>query len=376
MNEPLIIVGASARAAAMAAVADGYTVRTADLFADADLAECCSAVRLEDYPHQLAQLLPAWPSGAWMYCGALENYPGLVDRLAAGRPLLGNSGATLRQVRNPFLLASTFARHGLAFPETVRTLDEIDSGRSWLRKPRMSAGGLAIEPVTANLSADVDGTNRYYYQCHVAGQPCAAVFVAAGGESRLLGITAQRFFNQAHRGSLFCYAGSIGPWPVSSSQASQIERIGQVLAQQFSLKGLYGVDLVLDDQTVWGIEVNPRYTASVEIIERTSSLRAIPIHWDACRHGRLPDVPQPAQDCCAGKRILYARKDLVVSDLASSELRACNRPAEPPLVADIPPAGTPIACGRPMVTLLADGPCLAQVESQLHEAQHWIETLT
>ncbi len=68
----------------------------------------------------------------------------------------------------------------------------------------------------------------------------------------------------------FQYAGSVGPWPVSDGTRATLARIGNVLAEEFDLIGLFGVDFILDDEEVWTLEVNPRYTASVEIVERVT----------------------------------------------------------------------------------------------------------
>ena len=55
-------------------------------------------------------------------------------------------------------------------------------------------------------------------------------------------------------------------------------RLGNILAEQFELMGLFGVDFVLEGERVWSLEVNPRYTASVEIVERFTGVSAIAKH--------------------------------------------------------------------------------------------------
>src|SRR5207249_9264748 len=65
----------------------------------------------------------------------------------------------------------------------------------------------------------------------------------------------------------FHYCGSIGPLPLSESLWRKFWRIGTVLAKAFRLRGLFGVDCVLRDGIPWPVEVNPRYPASVEVLE-------------------------------------------------------------------------------------------------------------
>src|SRR5437588_46110 len=97
----LIVLGASARAAAFSARRAGFEPYAIDLFADRDLAAICPSVKIRRYPHDFLVALAAAPQAPWIYTGGLENFPRLVDRLADVRPLLGNSGHVLRRVRDP-----------------------------------------------------------------------------------------------------------------------------------------------------------------------------------------------------------------------------------------------------------------------------------
>ena len=65
----------------------------------------------------------------------------------------------------------------------------------------------------------------------------------------------------------FQYAGSIGLLPISEATDKTLMMLGDVLTKQFDLSGLFGIDIILDGDQVWTIEVNPRYTASMEICE-------------------------------------------------------------------------------------------------------------
>src|SRR5262245_57175411 len=118
MTEPLIILGASARAAAQSAARGGFAPYAADLFADDDLRACCPAVQVADYPRGLKAAAREFPPGPWMYTGGFENHPALVERIAQERPLLGNAGAALRSVRNPLQLAAALREAELAHLET------------------------------------------------------------------------------------------------------------------------------------------------------------------------------------------------------------------------------------------------------------------
>ncbi len=61
------------------------------------------------------------------------------------------------------------------------------------------------------------------------------------------------------------------------------------LTQEFGLRGVNGIDLVIpDDLGVHLIEVNPRYTASMELVERAYGLNIFALHLEALA-GRLPE---------------------------------------------------------------------------------------
>jgi predicted ATP-grasp superfamily ATP-dependent carboligase len=207
--------------------------------------------------------------------------------------------------------------------------------------------------------------------------------VSGQGTATLLGITRQ-LVGEAWLGAHgFQYAGSIGPWPVSDAALDTIVRIGNVLAENFELSGLFGVDLVLDGSDVWTIEVNPRYTASVEIVERATGISAIAAHASACAEGHgagysglEASVPHPAISPLLpvhGKAILFAKQDVVVSkQLAESALtQALRKPWS--TLADIPAAGTLIEAGRPILTLFAEGATVDEVEHRLRKHAMQIE---
>jgi len=226
-------------------------------------------------------------------------------------------------------------------------------------------------------------SGQFLYQARIEGEPCSAVYVAGAGRAVLLGATRQLLTAEkgdsphlprptcgwcppsgclAQMGAVpffrgtgatpFCYAGSVGPLRLEPALDRQLQAIGEELARRFSLVGLFGVDLILAGGQFWVIEVNPRFPASVEVLERACGFEAVAIHVEACRSGRLPPPPAISGTWC-GKAILMARADLVVP-------AAFDRLAPPadvktwPEVADVPAAGTRIRAGGPIATVLAE----------------------
>src|SRR5262249_35731030 len=152
-------------------------------------------------------------------------------------------------------------RAGLPAP-TVR-LDAIGLPRdgSWLVKPLASAAGCGIAPLRPEVGPSARPS---YFQERIDGRDASAVFVAPPGPVGLLGVTSQWI---GRPGAPFGYRGSLGPCRVSTQLRRRVEALGRVLAADFGLLGLFGIDLVIRDEIPWPVEVNPRYTASVEVIE-------------------------------------------------------------------------------------------------------------
>jgi predicted ATP-grasp superfamily ATP-dependent carboligase len=382
MFQPLAIVGASTRSAAASAARAGFQPLAADLFADVDLRRIATATRISPYPAGLADWLRAVEPQAWMYTGALENHPDLVDEMAWIAPLWGNSGDVLARVRSPWELSRVLGAADLLFPEIRESPNRLPLDGSWLVKTYRGASGSGVrvwgetgrpgdKETWRHPEADNSLESPYLvYQKRIAGSPCGVTFVAADGVAQLLGIT-RGLIGESWLGAHgFQYAGSIGPWPVSDNTRAALARLGNVLAAEFELVGLFNADIVLDGEVAWVLEVNPRYTASTEIVERFSGLNAIEKHAAACRGRGLNelggDTTREKAAAC-GKAILYARRDLVVSrQFAEWSLAEATR--EPwPTLGDVSPAGTPIDAGRPILTVFAGGSDADEVEQQLRE---------
>jgi predicted ATP-grasp superfamily ATP-dependent carboligase len=370
VKPPLAIVGASTRSAAASAVRAGFQPLAADLFADADLRRIATTTRIAPYPDGFADWLRTVEPPAWMYTGALENHPELVDQMAWVAPLLGNPGDILERVRSPWELAAVLRNAGLLFPETRESAEGIPQDGSWLIKTYRGASGSGVRVMSPEGQVarnDEVEPQTCCYQKRVEGTPCAAVFVAGEGRAQLLGITRQLIGEPWLQSRGFQYSGSIGPWPVSAATRETLERLGNVLSEQFELIGLFGADFILEGDTAWPIEVNPRYTASVEIVERCTGMSAIAAHVAACGGtvGQTSLVRSEAP--CHGKAILFASRDTVISQaFADFSLEESLRTPWP-LLGDVSVAGTPVESGRPILSLFANGAHVTDVESRLRE---------
>lgn len=177
--------------------------------------------------------------------------------------------------------------------------------RRWLLKPTFSAGGSGIRFLEASkgdrlwLGAKPDrggtgggtgggkgpcGFPAYVIQEFVDGTSCSAVFVADGRRAEVIGVSRQLIGDPDFGGRGFAYCGNIIPVDVPmGSAAEEIERLCAGLTADLGLKGVNCIDFILKDERVWFLEINPRYSASMELLEiyRDPSFSLIDIHFKA-----------------------------------------------------------------------------------------------
>jgi predicted ATP-grasp superfamily ATP-dependent carboligase len=133
----------------------------------------------------------------------------------------------------------------------------------------------------------------------------------------------------------------------------QARAICSCLASAFALRGLFGIDLVWDGERAWTIEVNPRPTASLEVMQEDGLFAA---HLQACA-GELPRIGAE-RDGAAGKAVLFATEDVVIGDSERWLERG---------IRDVPHPGERIVAGRPICTVVAAAATPQDVLAQLEE---------
>jgi len=177
--------------------------------------------------------------------------------------------------------------------------------------------------------------------------------------------------SKALREAILQFAGRQSAMPrdvdFKAARDATLSKIGDVLTREFELSGLFGVDFILDGEQIWPLEVNPRYTASVEVCERATGDNAIAFHvidWPDAPSGRSR-MRSKVTGVAHGKAILFARRDVVMSnEFAEMALAEALRMPWPKL-ADVSPAGSLIEAGRPIITVFAEGRTVDDVEQRL-----------
>jgi uncharacterized protein len=247
--------------------------------------------------------------GEVIYGASFENHPKLVERLADRHTLLGNPPEVLRAVRDPVKLGAALDCYA---PTTVT----IPTSGRWLRKPLRGGGGIRVREWRGG--ALPRGT---FLQERIDGVPCSA---AAVGDV-VLGVTEQLVGRREFGVRGYRWCGNLVP-PRTPVPLDQVQEICSRLVAAFGLRGPFGVDFIWDGERAWVVEVNPRPTASLEVI---NPVRA------------------------AGKAVVFATEDMVVGELEG--------------VRDVPHPGERIAKGRPICTVVATAATPDEVLTALEE---------
>jgi len=356
---PVLIVGVSTRAIAESASRGGHDIITLDYFGDRDqkrLVENYSLLRDFKRPFSVRALVEASKHlkfDAVAYTGNLENYPESLQKLTGRGSLLGNQPDILHYVRDWRKLRQICREERIPCAITLLTGERRKAASEfrWLVKPVRSGGGHSIHFWTGEL---LDGA--HVLQRYIAGQSASVAFAADGKNSVVMGISEQ-LIGLAELGAReFIWCGNILPLGLEPTNRSALLEIVETMAAQltrrFGLRGVNGFDIVVmneagDCPRPFMVEVNPRYTASMELIERAYGLNVFSVHLEALA-GTLPKFSLAQQNTgpYLGKGIVFARQALTVPETMGG-VETGRR--------DIPYPGDRIEAGHPVCTVFAEG---------------------
>ena len=377
----VLVAGVSTRAAAESAARAGFVVTAIEAFGDLDQHASVRALSLgrSFTARAAARAARSIECDAVVYLSSFENHPKAVSALAAGRALWGNAPEVLRRVRNPMLVAQALRGRGCAVPDVHVGPDpyvapdphvapdpyavsgpgrtsmqprhevRLKPNTTWLVKPLASGGGHRVQPWPG-----APGLPRgCYLQELVDGTPGSVVFVASGGRAVPIGVSRQLIGDRTFGASGYRYCGNILAAAGDTGDAALVDRavaLARAVAEEFGVVGVNGIDFVARDGVPYAIEVNPRWCASMELVERAYGLSVFGAHAAACVHGVLPefDLLGARRGAAAvGKAVVFARRDVAVGDtrgwLADASVR------------DVPHPGERIPAGRAVCTVFAAG---------------------
>jgi uncharacterized protein len=346
--KPLLIVGASGRAAAASAIRAGFVPTVLDLYGDRDTRSLADVYTLpmRDYPHGFVEMARSLPMMQWLPAGGLENHVEVCAGINEHHHCSTLNIDALRQVRDPWLLSSIQAS-GATYAE-VLPRNAVQMPEDYLRKPLKSAGGMNIRDARQH---DDPSDSTAYYQKRIGGGQRSAVFYSDGDNAVSLGQTQQLIGEDFLHADAFQYCGNISlpyqPEPLGDWPRQLVKRTG--------IRGLFGIDYLTPNVIV---EVNPRYPASLEVLELASQMSLL-----------KPSPATPNQQYVIGKAIYYAPRstNFPKSGPWEEDVELARNVWRVPQYADIPAAGEHLDVGQPVCTLMTLAASILEVRKQLIE---------
>ncbi len=345
-GRPWLLVGLSVRPLAQAAAAAGHAVCAIDAFADRETRAACAGrvVRLPlrdgwriaaaDLGEALGSARRRHAAGGFAgiaTCAGFDGQPDQFELLARAAPLAGNSAAVVRAVRPPLRWFALLDRIGAPYPATC--LNPPAAPRGWLIKSAGGSGGWHVRRWQPQLPVPADA----YFQRHAAGRAASALFVADGRTARVIGW--QWHIHAPAPGLPWRYGGVMTANDLAVAVRQRVESTIDAIVAETALRGLCGLDFLVDGEDIGMLELNPRPTASVALYAHGDLFG---MHLDGVA-GRLPDsVPLPAVPA-AGEAVLYAPLPLAAG--ASF--------AWPPWCSDVPPRAAAFRIGDAVCTVRA-----------------------
>lgn len=374
----VLIAGTSTRAAADSAARAGFEVTAIDAFADLDQHPSVRALSMSrDFgvgptARRMSRVSSRVDADAVAYLSPFENHPNAVAELARDRRLLGNPPEVLRRIRDPLLLSNTLQRHGIATaivdtrsagaPAAAagdRNRSEDPGDREWMLKPLASGGGRRVRPWRRG-SAIPAGC---YLQERIDGMPGSVTFVAAGGRCAVMGVSRQLIGDAAFGASGYRYCGSMmsldvdDPWDGDMRVAPGARALAEATSALFGLVGVNGVDFIVRDGVPVAIEVNPRGSASMELVDRVCDVPVMAAHVESCLSDGVPHVARQRQNGVMGKAVVFAKANVTAGDT--------RRWLERDDVRDVPWPGAAIGRGEPICTVFATARTFAECHAAL-----------
>lgn len=403
----LVVVGESCRALARSCRLAGWDVSAIDRYGDRDLIAVCqhfhpwpATETLRDAPlgplwHALAGL----PTGPILPAGGMEQSHRAPRQIPPGFVYCGPQIDQLEPLRDVRQWRRWAKQAALHFPttllccrDTARTKGDWPAG--WLIKRSDSGGGLgvrsAVELDLGSSRGDIPlshtpsgqtrpesptishTTARHYLQRRLPGPTIGVVIASSPSGSRVLGASAAVEAHQWPGPGRFIYRGSYGPIHLPSRLMERLRQLAERVTERTGLRGVWGVDLARSWRGEWCLlEINPRWSASMEILELAGGGSLAAVHLDAWGWPSVPPSQAASQSSTRLlKLVIYCRQTFRVTEHQSDALFAHRLPdptsaeainligqsAAGWRLADIPKAGDVIPAGAPLMTLLVWGP--------------------
>lgn len=371
--EKMLLVGVNTRPLAQSAYQLGYEIFSASYFCTSDFNSYhhkkCILKQKTDYscgnfeesfhPSFLLDLASSYIDKVdhiIPYTGVLpDNFP--YTKILGNKRVenIVNKYKLYKKLKKKFLLPLTYLSPELE--ETQEILTQFPE-KEFIIKPIYGSGGYGIEKL--NKMKWEHSLENFILQEFIPGENVSTSVLSTNKETQAILSSKQLFVENNALKNSFIYAGNVTPYP---GEYSNFNSIAQEVVDELSIIGSNGVDMIIKEDDVYIIEVNPRLQGTFECAESSLGINMMEAHVKACQ-GELITCPTPNRYTL--KKILYAPYKTKVGNLKK------------PGVHDIPLNNTIIEKGEPIVTVIHTAKDLAGVQYKVNLTskqlqQEWIK---
>ena len=305
----------------MAAAQAGYRVTAIDGFADrqtVEMAHATIAVAYDDRGFNAEALirvirqLDASQYLGFVYGSGFEAQPNLLEKIANIIPLIGNTAASVKAVKTAASFFGALTLNNIPYPITYQQLT-LDLPVCYLQKFPGGCGGTHIN-IGPNQNTPL--AVNCYYQQYIDGRSVSLLFLADTNNIAPIGFNEQ--WLNATTTMSFRYGGAVSYIKLSLTQQQQMIDAALILTQQFSLRGLNSLDVIVRDDIVYVLEINPRLSASFDLYETDlAEMSLMDLHIQACLEGKALSSmgikkSGPVKVKSKAHVVIYALEDLVI----------------------------------------------------------------
>ncbi len=351
------------------------------MFLDRDLLEIAPESGNLDAIESLAQRwLDRSPELPLLLAGGMENQPELVDRLLRLGLQCGVDRPMLDKLRSIHSWEDWAIESGMKWPETWTTPlpdSESHSDRQWLKKNILSAAGLGVVGFDSlrNRRTESNRTESKlgeYFQEFRKGEVIGLTFLSDRERTQWVGSAMSWPTGNFDVPEPWLYRGSVGPILLDVRDCDCVTALGNIVRRDSGIRGLWQADCIRDENGLWLLEINPRWSASMELLDASWDATLVAYHAQAILGATLPQLPEQSDTSrLLGKTIVYAQSNWQPSlalwtrwwsqrwNGATEELLEQVR------LADIPSSCDEIPAGYPVLSCIAADACMESVYERL-----------
>ena len=179
----------------------------------------------------------------------------------------------------------------------------------WLFKQDGKCGGMGVSRGHTHSSIKKNG----YWQREINGQSVSALCISDERDVHVIGVN-ELYSHSDLNGYPYVYEGALANLECGNDLLVKIDTYLKSLIPYFKILGLFSIDMILHEDELFVLEINPRISASYELYEQLNpGLNLVDAHIRVCEGERLSGLQiEGLSRQHNGYLIVYAEHDCVI----------------------------------------------------------------